>query len=46
MTDEWDGRFKGEPCPIGLYGWVAKFKSNYKGIDKSGEERGFFSIVK
>ncbi|HPH62600.1 MAG TPA: PKD domain-containing protein [Paludibacteraceae bacterium] len=46
MTDEWDGRFKGEPCPIGLYGWVAKFKSNYKGIDKSGEERGYFSIVK
>lgn len=46
FDDEWDGYYKGNPCPIGVYGWVAKYKSEYKGLNKSGEEKGFFTIVK
>lgn len=43
---EWDGTYKGKPCPWGVYGWVAKYKSSIKGMNKSGERKGFISIVR
>ena len=46
IDDEWDGTYKNEPCPIGVYGWAVQYRSRYKGIDKKGEERGYFSILK
>lgn len=43
---EWDGTFKGKDCPWGVYGWVAKYSSNVKGTDFSGERKGFVTIVR
>ena len=46
IEDEWDGTVDGMPCPWGIYGWYCKFKSNYMGIDKEGERRGFVSLIR
>ena len=46
IQDEWDGTFNGEPCPWGVYGWYCKYRSNYMGIDKEGDRRGFVSLVR
>ncbi len=47
IEDVWDGNFPdGSPCPQEVYGWVVDFYSNYKGIGKQGERRGFVSIIK
>ena len=46
INDEWDGTFNGEPCPWGVYGWYCKYRSNYMGIDKEGDRRGFVSLVR
>ncbi|MCR5497597.1 MAG: gliding motility-associated C-terminal domain-containing protein [Paludibacteraceae bacterium] len=46
IHDEWDGTFNGEPCPWGVYGWYCKYKSNYMGIDKEGDRRGFVSLIR
>ena len=46
IEDEWDGTVNGEPCPWGVYGWYCKYKSNYMGIDKEGDRRGFVSLVR
>lgn len=46
IDDEWDGTYEGMPCPIGVYGWVVQYKSDYKGIKKEGEKKGFVSILK
>jgi gliding motility-associated-like protein len=44
--DEWDGTYLGQPCPWGVYGWVVKYKSDYKGVQKEGEKRGFVSLIR
>ena len=46
ITDEWDGTIDGVPCPWGVYGWYCKYKSNYMGIDKEGERKGFVSLIR
>ena len=46
IHDEWDGTFNGEPCPWGVYGWYCKYKSNYMGINKEGDRRGFVSLIR
>ncbi|MCQ2209390.1 MAG: PKD domain-containing protein [Paludibacteraceae bacterium] len=47
INDEWDGTtIDGEKCPWGVYGWYCKYKSNYKGINKEGERRGFVSLIR
>lgn len=46
IHDEWDGTFNGEPCPWGVYGWYCKYKSNYMGISKEGDRRGFVSLIR
>lgn len=46
ITDEWDGTFNGELCPWGVYGWYCKYKSNYMGINKDGERKGFVSLIR
>lgn len=46
ITDEWDGTVDGEPCPWGVYGWYCKYKSNYMGIDKQGDRKGFVSLIR
>ena len=46
IQDEWDGTFNGEPCPWGVYGWYCKYRSNYMGIDKEGDRRGFVSLIR
>jgi gliding motility-associated-like protein len=45
-TDEWDGTRDGQPCPWGVYGWVVKYKSDYKGVQKEGEKNGFVTLVR
>jgi len=44
--DEWDGTYKGLPCPWGVYGWVVNYKSDYKGVQKEGEKKGFVTLVR
>ena len=44
--DEWDGTDHGKECPWGIYGWVAKYKSNYKGINKDGQKKGMITVVR
>jgi len=46
IDDVWDGMYKGEMCPIGVYGWVVTYKGVYHDIEKSGEEKGFVSLLK
>lgn len=46
LTDEWDGTYQGKPCPWGIYGWNVLFKSNKFGFSKSGERKGFVTIVR
>ncbi len=46
MSDAWDGTYKGEPCPWGIYGWVANYKSNHKGLHKEGDRKGFITLIR
>ena len=47
IDDKWDGNdLNGNPCPNGVYGWYADFYSNYKGIGKTGERKGYVTILK
>ena len=46
INDEWDGTFNGEPCPWGVYGWYCKYKSNYMGVHREGDRRGFVSLIR
>ena len=47
IDDEWDGNYSnGKPCPQEIYGWVVTYSSNYKGIEKEGEQKGFITIIK
>lgn len=46
IQDEWDGTIDGEPCPWGVYGWYCKYKSNYMGINKEGDRKGFVSLIR
>jgi len=47
IDDKWDGNdLNGNPCPNGVYGWYADYYSNYKGIGKSGERKGYVTILK
>ncbi len=45
--DFWDGTNKdGVKCPQGVYGYVAKYKSNYKGLRKRGEKKGMVTLIR
>jgi gliding motility-associated-like protein len=46
IEDEWNGTYKGSPCPWGVYGWVVQYKSEHKGIPKTGERKGFVTLVR
>ncbi len=46
IYDEWDGTVNGEHCPMGVYGWYCKYKSNYMGVDRDGDRRGFVSLIR
>ena len=45
-ADEWDGTYNGQPCPWGVYGWLVNYKSDYKGVRKKGEKKGFVTLVR
>lgn len=47
IDDSWDGNdLNGHPCPQEVYGWNVTYYSNYKGIGKSGNKKGYVSILK
>ncbi|MBR4841309.1 MAG: gliding motility-associated C-terminal domain-containing protein [Paludibacteraceae bacterium] len=46
INDEWDGTIDGKPCPWGVYGWVANYKSHYMGVNKDGERKGFVTLIR
>ena len=46
INEEWDGTINGEPCPWGVYGWYCKYKSNYMGVYREGERKGFISLIR
>ncbi len=46
FDSEWDGTFNGKECPWGVYGWVAKYNSDVKGTNFSGERKGMVTIVR
>ena len=46
IDDEWDGTFNGNPCPWGVYGWVANYRCTADGMNKEGTVRGIVSIVR
>jgi len=46
LDDEWDGTYKGQLCPWGVYGWVVNYKSNYKGLHKGGERKGVVTLIR
>lgn len=47
IEDEWDGTNKnGDPCPQEIYGWSVTYKSDYKGIGRQEEKKGFITILK
>lgn len=46
IQDVWDGTFNGEDCPWGVYGWYCKYKSNYMGINREGDRKGFVSLIR
>lgn len=46
IHEEWDGTINGEPCPWGVYGWSCKFKSNYMGVYREGDRKGFVSLIR
>ena len=46
IDDVWDGTYQGKPCPWGMYGWVAQYKTVINGVDREGTIRGQLSIVK
>ena len=46
IDDEWDGKYKGKECQAGVYGWVVSYKGVYAGAERSGEQRGYVTILK
>ncbi|MEE1542486.1 MAG: gliding motility-associated C-terminal domain-containing protein, partial [Paludibacteraceae bacterium] len=46
IDDKWDGNYKGEPCPTGVYGWTAKYGNNSATLSKKGERKGMVTIVR
>ena len=46
FDDEWDGTYKGKPCPTGVYGWYVKYKGECAGAIRDGEHRGYVTILK
>lgn len=46
IEDKWDGNYKGEPCPTGVYGWTAKYGNNSATLSKKGERKGMVTIVR
>lgn len=45
-TDAWDGTYLGQPCPWGVYGWVAHYKATISGSLREATLKGQVSIVK
>lgn len=46
IDDKWDGNYKGEPCPTGVYGWTVKYGNNSATLSKKGERKGMVTIVR
>lgn len=46
INDEWDGKVDGEDAPWGVYGWVVNYNSHYMGINKSGDRKGFVTLIR
>lgn len=46
IEDEWDGNYKGEPCPTGVYGWTVRYDNNSATLSKKGERKGMVTIVR
>lgn len=46
IEDEWDGNYKGEPCPTGVYGWTVRYDNNSATLSKKGERKGSVTIVR
>ena len=46
IEDEWDGNYKGEPCPTGVYGWTVWYDNNSATLSKKGERKGSVTIVR
>ncbi len=44
---EWDGNDKkGNPCPQGIYGYVLSYQGEIQGMHKSGETKGYITLVR
>jgi gliding motility-associated-like protein len=46
VDDTWDGTYQGQPCPWGVYGWVAHYTANVEGELREDTIKGHVSIVK
>lgn len=44
--NRWDGTHKGNPCQWGVYGYVVKYRIDYKGIKKDNERRGHITLIR
>ena len=45
-TRGWDGTYKGQPCPWGVYGYTLTYKSDASALSKSGKKRGTVTIIR
>ena len=45
-NDAWDGTYQGQPCPWGVYGWVAHYTADVNGELRENTLKGHVSIVK
>ncbi|MBO7636984.1 MAG: gliding motility-associated C-terminal domain-containing protein, partial [Paludibacteraceae bacterium] len=44
--DEWDGTYNDLPVPLGVYGYVVDWKSDFRGLHKSGQDKGTVTIIR
>ncbi len=46
VSDSWNGKFNNVECPMGIYGYVIDWESDFRGIKKSGTERGVVNLIR
>jgi gliding motility-associated-like protein len=46
INGNWDGKYNYEDCPMGIYGYTIFWESDFRGITKSGTERGHLELIR
>lgn len=46
FEDAWDGTWNGVEQPWGIYGWSCTYNCSLRGMEKSGEKRGFVTLIR